>query len=430
VSQKVPAGRPVTAAAPDPGRLPRLLATAAGPGLDAHFRRWGPMPGGAPSLIGEVERAGLRGRGGAGFPTATKLRAVAAAGGRAVVVVNGTEGEPASRKDKALLIGSPHLVLDGASIAGETVGAHQAIICIDEAATTAINSVTAALAERHRVDADRVSFRVEAAPTGYVTGEESALVRWLNGGDAKPTFGAPRPFERGVQGRPTLVNNVETLAHLALIARFGAGWYRGLGHPHAPGTILVTFTGDIARPGVYEFPAGIALADALRAAGALGDANAVLVGGYFGVWIPGHAVPHLNLDASSLGRVGASLGCGAIAVLGPDSCGLRETASITAWLAGQSARQCGPCLNGLPAIADAVDALVAGDRGRQWEKQVRRWLDQVEGRGACRHPDGAVHFVRSALSVFATEIDQHRRHGPCRARPTVLPVPDFDASWR
>ncbi len=410
---------------PDARALPRLLRTADGPGLDAHFRRWGPKPGGGAWLPGEVEHAGLLGRGGAGFPAATKLRTVAA-GRRPVVVANGTEGEPASAKDKALLFGSPHLVLDGASIAAETVGASEAIICIDRAATTVVDSVLAAIAERRQVDADRVPLRVEATPTRYLAGEESALVNWLNGGEAKPTFVPPRPFERGVHARPTLVNNVETLAHLALVARFGADWYRSLGSPDEPGTVLVTFTGDITRPGVYEFPTGIALVEALRAAEAAPDPQAILVGGYFGVWIPGHAIANLTLDSASLGQAGASLGCGAIAVIGPRWCGLKETAGVAAWLAGQSAGQCGPCINGLPAIADAVAALVAGDGGRHWEKQLRRWLDMVEGRGACRHPDGAARFVRSALSVFAAEIEQHRRHGPCPARRTVLAVPGLD----
>ncbi|HWG73543.1 MAG TPA: NADH-ubiquinone oxidoreductase-F iron-sulfur binding region domain-containing protein [Acidimicrobiales bacterium] len=243
-------------------------------------------------------------------------------------------------------------------------------------------------------------------------------------------FGPPRPFERGVQGRPTLVNNVETLAHLALVARFGADWYRGLGTTDGPGSVLVTFSGDVARPGVYELAAGIPLVEALRAAGAGADPRAVLVGGYFGVWVSGDVIPKVTLDSVSLGRVGASLGCGALAVLGPRACGLQETAAICGWLAGQSAGQCGPCSNGLPAIADAVAALAAGDRGHRWEKQLRRWLDMVEGRGACRHPDGAARFVRSALSVFATEIERHRRHGPCGARPTGLPIPDVHGNWR
>ncbi len=423
-------GPSLLAAPPDPRQLPRVLPAGTDPGLRAHLERWGPMPDGGVALIEEVERAGLRGRGGAGFPTATKLRTVAA-GRRSVVVANGTEGEPVSTKDKSLLMGSPHLVLDGASLAAETVGADEAIICVDTTATGAAHAVRAALAERARVKADRVSLRLETAPNRYVAGEESALVHWLGGGDARPTFVPPRPFERGLRGRPTLVNNVETLAHLALIARFGAAWFRGLGTADEPGTALVTLTGDVSRPGVYELPLGFPLVDLLRAAGEAEFApQAVLIGGYAGTWIPGSVAVALTADTKSLRRAGAGLGCGAISVLGPGQCGLLELARVTRWLAGESAGQCGPCVHGLPAIATAVEALAAGRRDRRLDAQLPRWLDMVDGRGACHHPDGAVRFVRSALAVFATEIHEHRRRGPCRPAPPLLPTPSPAGGWR
>jgi NADH:ubiquinone oxidoreductase subunit F (NADH-binding) len=415
--------------APDSGVLPRLLPAGDGPSLDAHFRRWGQLPAGGPRLIDEVERAGLRGRGGGQFPTATKLRAVA--GGRSgIVVANGTEGEPASSKDKALLVGSPHLVLDGAGIAADTVGADDVVVCVDRSAAAAVKAVRSALAERRRAGADRASFRIEATPTHYVTGEESALVHWLNGGAARPTFVPPRPFEQGVRGRPTLINNVETLAHLALIARFGPDWFRGLGSAADPGTALVTLTGEVTRPGVYELPLDIPLADVLRAAGSGTTIQALLVGGYGGAWIPGSRAVEARLDRASLGALGASLGCGALTVLGPDACGLRTAALVARWMADQSAGQCGPCVQGLPAIAHAVETLVAGDRGQRAEHQLHRWLGMVDGRGACHHPDGAVRFVRSALTVFATEIARHRRYGPCQAPAAQLPFSAAEAAWR
>ncbi len=418
------------APAPDARSLPRLLSASGDPSLDSHIRKWGSLVGGHLGLIEEVGRSGLRGRGGAAFPTATKLRSVAA-GRHSVVVANGTEGEPASGKDKALLVGSPHLVLDGASVAAETVGASEAIICIDRAATTALASLYAALAERRHTHPDRVELRVEATPSQFVSGEESALVHWLGGGDAKPTFVPPRPYQRGVRGRPTLVNNVETFAHLALIARFGAEWYRSLGTADDPGTALVTLTGDVTRPVVYELPLGAPLSEVLASAGwARSTPQGVLIGGYSGVWLPGEVTSTVTLDGVSLSRLGASLGCGAISVIGPNSCGLAEVARVTHWLAGQSAGQCGPCSNGLPAIAATLDALVAGDQNPKRDKRLVRWLDMVDGRGACHHPDGTVRFVRSALNVFADDLDRHRRHGPCDARRAILPVPDLDPSWR
>jgi len=386
------------------------------------------MPEGGYGLIDEVEKAGLKGRGGAGFPTAKKLRAVAH-GRRSVVVANGTEREPVSRKDKALLSGSPHLVLDGLGVAAETVGADEAILCMDRQATGAIRSVVRALSERGAVGVDLVPIRLETTPSPYVTGEESALVHWLNGGDAKPTFVPPRPFERGVKGRPTLVNNVETLAHLALIARFRAEWFRRLGTEVDPGTALLTLSGDVARPGVYETSLGSPIAEAIKAARPNGSPLAVLVGGYSGAWIPAALVGKLTLDSASLREANASVGCGAITVLGPDSCGLLETASIVRWMAGQSAGQCGPCVHGLPAIASALDRMVAGDRQGRAERHLLRCMDMVAGRGACHHPDGVIQLVRSALMVFGEEVEGHRRHGRCSARP-VLPTPSAGRVWK
>ena len=413
----------------DATSLPRLLATASDPTFEGHFQKWGQMPGGGPSLIDEIERAGVRGRGGAAFPTYRKLAAVSA-GRRPVVVANGTEGEPASIKDKALMVSAPHLVLDGVSIAADTIGAGEAVVCVDRSDVASIRALTRALAERSSVRADQVSIRLEAAPSRYVTGEESALVHWLNGGDAKPTFIPPRPFERGVAGRPTLVNNVETLAHLALVARYGAGWFRSLGTPEDPGTVLVSVVGDVGSPGAYEFSFGTPVTEVIRAAGTGASAHSVLAGGYAGTWLPASTASTLTLDRASFASAGAVIGCGSIMVLGEGSCGLAATAQIVRWMAGQSAGQCGPCVNGLPAIANAVDALVAGDHRRRWHQQLLVWLDMAEGRGACHHPDGTVRMVRSALKTFAKEIDNHRRHGPCKPGAPTVALPRMDGPWK
>lgn len=409
--------------------LPRLLATASDPSFDGHFRKWGQMPGGGPLLLDEVERAGLRGRGGATFPTYRKLATVST-GRRPVVVANGTEGEPASIKDKTLLLSAPHLVLDGVSIAADTVGAVEAVICVDRSDAASMKALSHALSERSAVQADRLRIRLETAPSRYVTGEESALVHWLNGAEAKPTFVPPRPFERGVAGRPTLVNNVETLANLALVARYGSRWFRSVGTAEDPGTALLSVMGDVASPGVYEFPFGTPVNEVFRAAGTGSSAHSVLAGGYAGTWLPGATAAKLTLDRASFASTGAVIGCGSIVVLGEGTCGLATAAQIVHWMAGQSAGQCGPCVNGLPAIANALDGLAAGDHRRHCHQQLLRWLDMAEGRGACHHPDGTVRMVRSALTTFAKEIDKHRRYGPCKPGPRAVPLPRMDGPWK
>lgn len=417
--------------APPAGRqhgLPRLLATEAGSSLGQHLEDWGPMTCPPRALIDEVARAGLRGRGGAGFPTATKMDAVASRR-RPTVVANGSEGEPASAKDKVLLKSAPHLVLDGATIAAQAVGAGEAFICVERGANTVVQSVADAIADRRRGGTQGVALHLVTTPNRYLAGEESALVHWLNGGDAKPTVTPPRPYERGVHARPTLIQNVETLAHLALIARYGSDWFRAVGSPDS-GTALVTVSGIVARPVVLEVALGTTVADVVAAAGgSLRNSEAVLMGGYFGTWVPSSTAAAAHLGVDALRSIGTSMGCGVIAGLPAGTCGLAESARVTRWLADQSAGQCGPCFNGLPAIAGALETLVDGDRNGRAAKQVTRWLTMVEGRGACRHPDGAVRFVRSALSVFAADITGHRRHGPCRATPPMLPTPR-SGTWR
>lgn len=420
------ADRAVPAGPRQPGPLPRLLPPAFAPGpvsLAGHLARYGPPPSPGltrsrrSELLAEVERSGLTGRGGAGFPAARKLAAVAAGRG-AVVVANGTEGEPGSAKDKVLLARSPHLVLDGAALAAEIVGARRAVIV----AHRSVREILAgAAAERARSGLDRVGFTVAAAADGFVAGEATAAVRWIERGIPAPTATPPRLAERGLGGAPTLVQNVETLAHLALIGRYGACWFRAVGTPAEPGSMLVTVLGAVREPGVVEVAIGTPVSDVLDlAGGASGPLRALLIGGYFGTWADAAAAAAAPFSAAGLAGLGAGPGAGLVAALPRAACGLAETARVAAYLAGESAGQCGPCLFGLDAIARQVQSLADGrgtDRGT-----LARWLGQVDGRGACRHPDGAVRLVRSALAEFTDELDLHA-HGWCSGTARVLPVP-------
>jgi len=420
--------------------LPRLLPQPAATSFSAHVRHFGPPPSdslNAAALVHAVGVAGLRGRGGAGFPTATKLEAVRRTASRGLVgrrlplvVANGTEGEPASAKDATLLTYAPHLVLDGVVAAALAVGAEEAIVCVDRENRRAATALQHALYERQAAGGDPVVFQLAETPSHYVSGEESALVHWLNGSDAVPTTVPPRPFERGVAGRPTLVDNVETLAQLALIARFGATWWRATGTAEDPGTFLATVLDGRHRPRVYELRYGTRLGLLLELAD-VPPGPGVLVGGYFGTWLRGDVARSVPLSRTGLAAVGASLGCGAIAALPRTACPLLELARVTRWMAGESAGQCGPCAFGLPAIAGALEALVAGERRREAWQDIRRWLPMVPGRGACKHPDGVVRFVSSGLEVFGEHLDEHR-FGECglTGAAAVLPVPAHRGGWR
>ena len=381
-----------------------------------HRERYGPLLlDGQRGLGAEVERSGLTGRGGAAFPTAVKLAAVGK-GRKPVVVANGTEGEPISAKDVVLMTFNPHLVVDGVLTALAAVGGAEAYVAVSERAHRARASLESALAERGR---DAGQIRIVETPERFVAGEESALVNVVNGGEAKPTFRPPRPFERGVGGRPTLVQSVETLANLALVARYGAEWFRSAGTQAEPGTVLVTAAGCVARPGVVEVELGTPLRALVERCGGLtGEPQAVLVGGYFGTWLGAHALDLPLLNSS------VPLGARAIVALPRDTCGLAETARVARYLAGESAGQCGPCVFGLPAVAAALESIAAGgrDAAEQLDRLPRLSL-QIARRGACAHPDGALRFVESALRVFDREVELHLG-GRCsaRSREPLLPT--------
>jgi NADH:ubiquinone oxidoreductase subunit F (NADH-binding) len=374
-------------------------------------------------LIQDVEASGLTGRGGAAFPVHRKLAAVARAkGARKIVVANGAESEPASRKDELLLRIAPHLVLDGLQLAAEATGATEAHLYLHAAPGP---QILRALAERTSRRLDLLPVSITQAPPRFLAGQETALVNRLGGGPALPTFQPPRVSERGLGGAPTLVQNVETLAHLALIARYGPRWFRAVGTEAEPGSMLTT----VYRPAgnkqgkteIHEVPTGVPL----RALLPTGEAGAWLVGGYHGAWLPLPEAAQLTLDRASLRRFGAAPGAGVLVALPSDRCGLTETARIVGYLAAESAGQCGPCLNGLPRIAAALAELAGAGHRKQVRADLERWSRLVIGRGACSHPDGTVRFVRSALRVFAPEIDHHAR-GRCSAtnKTPFLPLPD------
>jgi NADH:ubiquinone oxidoreductase subunit F (NADH-binding) len=411
--------------------LPRLLPPAENKKADdwhAHADRYGRLRyrDRQGILIGDIEAAGLTGRGGAAFPVHRKLQAVLDASGKRrrtpAVIANGAESEPASEKDATLLWLSPHLVLDGLQLAAEAVGADTAILYTHVNREHDVGSrLKEALQARQAAGVDRVPVQLAQAPARFLSGQETALVNHLSGGPAIPTFMPPRITERGLRGGPTLVQNAETLAHLALIARKGPRWFRSVGTDAEPGSMLATVRRADGRPRISEIPLGIPLKDLT---GEVSPDSAVLIGGYHGTWLTGSEARTLTLDNRSLAQAHARVGAGIVITLPPDRCGLVETASVVRYLALESAGQCGPCLNGLPRIASALAEIARGRARPQAIADVERWSGLVTGRGACHHPDGTTRFVRSALRTFAAEVERHQR-GRCSATVTrpFLPVP-------
>ena len=419
--------------APRADALPRLLAglTSDGGtvGIEEHLARWGPAPvhQAGPHLIDTIEDSGLHGHGGAWFPVATKWRSLRHGRLRHTVVVgNGAEGEPASTKDALLLARVPHLVLDGLSLAAASLHAAQVVMYVP---SPLVRAVQGAVETRRRRGLDAHEIEVVAAPDRFIAGQESAVVNVLNGRrEAVPSFvGIESVRERGVNNRPTLVHNVETLAHVALIARFGAAWFRSVGTEQWPGSMLLTVTGRWPHPLVIEAPLGMPLAGALSLGpGESQHYQGALLGGYGGGWVTMPTLFDLPLTEEAARWAGATLGAGVVALLPWGVCPLVETARVVRYMEQQGAGQCGPCVNGLAGLAEMTEALAVQPAVvRGGVPSILELCDLVDGRGACRHPDGVTRFVRSALAVFADEVSAHLRGGPCRHvhAPASLPCP-------
>jgi len=411
---------------------PDVMARGALIGLDpaaqldirSHLAEHGPLPTlSSREIMHLAADAGLTGRGGAGFPLWRKLEAVAKARGGSIVIANGAEGEPASAKDRWLLAHRPHLVLDGLQLVAKAVGASDAYLYVTERVSA--EGISSVLSARRHAGIDRIAVRRGIAPDRFISGEESAVVNVLAGGAAIPRSKPPRVVERGLNGRPTLVSNVETLALLALVARRGPAWFRSSGTHDAPGTMLFTVGGAVRQPGIVEAAQGSPLHDVLDLAGGLSrPLQAVLLGGYHGTWLTAAEAASARMSRSDLAPLGASPGAGVVVALAQGSCGLAEISRVMSYLARESAGQCGPCLNGLPRIAAQARSLAFHGTDRGAVAELQRLSALVVGRGACHHPDGSMRFLGSGLRVFAGEVELHLE-GRCSrtSDDAVLPTP-------
>ncbi len=384
-----------------------VAQTLEGGVLDARSRpAGGPPELGLDEVMRLAEGQGLRGRGGAGFPAARKLAAVASHRRRPIVVVNAAEGEPASGKDAALLRLSPEIVLDGAEIVARALGAHAIKVWAPAHDRGAVSAVSAAAEARTR---RRLSVAVVVAPDRFVAGESSAAARGLSGEPALPRTDRRRTARSGVDGRPTLVLNAETLAQLARMA-YGR-----------PATRLVTVSGAVHTPGVVELADQAPLEVALSAAGGVTEPlRGLLLGGYHGRWL----APEPAAETILGDPAGIAPDCSIVVALPDRACLLAELDAASLFLAGESARQCGPCAFGLPELAASVRQIRQG-RALSVDGEVDRHTDLLLGRGACHHPDGSVRFVASALELLAGEVQEHLAgHGSCgRPYRAVLPIP-------
>lgn len=388
------------------------------PDAHRHAEHW------AQDFVKQVEVSGLTGRGGGGFPTARKLSGSIGGHHRHIVVIDAMEGEPAAQKDSVLAAYAPHLILDGAELLAATLSATEVRIAVARDNPAASSSIEAAIAERGRRGRRGAQFSVGTPPGRYVAGEESALVSWLDNGDSRPTYRPSKPAVLTIGRRRAYVENAETTAALALIARHGGGAFAAQGRDRSGGMALVTLSGAVSEPGVHEVAVGTPLGEIIALGRPTGSVSGILLGGYGGTFVGPEALT-APWSADGLRPLGGAPGAGVIIVLSDHSCGVAEMARIADWMARESAGQCGPCVFGLPSLAEDLSLVAAARNKGRIDVRLQAHLDVIEGRGACAHPDGVVRMVRSGLSVFRKDVAAHLEGRRCASAtaPTVLTLP-------
>lgn len=371
-----------------------------------------------------VAESGLRGRGGAAFPTGRKWElASAAAGSPKYVVANGGEHEPGSLKDRLLVSRYPHKVLEGIALCAYATGASIAYLYLIEDMSEAIASAHEAIDQasgagwiggRVLGSGFELEVRIVTAPTTYVAGEETAALEVIEGRKAWPRKKPPYPGEAGLFGLPTTVNNIETLASVPAIVRNGAAWFRAIGAEKSAGTMLFTLDQRVLRPGVYERPFGTTFRELIYQAGggprsgrALKAIQPALSSSFLGA-------EHLDLPMThaAVKEAGSSLGCGGVSFLEIDECAVERTEWIAGFFMREQCGQCPPCrmeTNTLAAILKSVQQGRAGD----YAAQIEKITVFTRGKGYCSLIEMAAAPIVSALRLFPADFEHHARHGTC-----------------
>jgi NADH:ubiquinone oxidoreductase subunit F (NADH-binding) len=380
-------------------------------------------------VIEVVASSGLRGRGGAGFPTAAKWRSIVDAAGEAPVhlVCNAAEGEPATFKDRALLARNPFGVIEGMLIAMHAVGAERAFVGVKQRfdeVTRIIDARDAFVAGGFARAAD---IRVVPGPDEYLFGEESAMLEVIEGKLPLPRI-LP-PYQAGLfatmrQLNPTVVNNVETYSHVAQILREGADWFRAVGTTEAPGTMVFTVLGDVAHPGVHELPLGTPMRTLVVDLAGARDIQAIYPGTSNSVITPD--LLDLPMDFDSFAEAGTGLGSAGMAVYDTSRDIVQVCATLARFLAVESCGQCLACKLGTADMFERLDRLVAGAGTETDIAEIRKRTETVTDLNRCYLPVGAALLIRSTLDQFA---DAFRAHVGRASDPAVAVTVPKITSW-
>jgi NADH:ubiquinone oxidoreductase subunit F (NADH-binding) len=379
-------------------------------------------------VIKAISDAGLRGRGGAGFPTGKKWQFTREAAEESrYLVLNGGEDEPGSKKDRVLLENLPHLVVEGTILAAYAIGANRAYLYINARYDDAIKSINDALAEAKsaaywgkKVLGSDFSLDIEVipAPHNYVAGEDTAVLEVIEGKKAWPRQKPPFPVTVGLFGKPTAVNNVETLANVAPIVLKGADWYRGVGTAESAGTMIFSLNDDVNRPGVYELPFGTPLRYLIEECGGgiKGDKKikAVMPAAPSSAFLPLEKID-TPLDHNSMRDAGSALGCGVVKLISTDDCIVEELVKIADFFAVESCGQCPACRMETNTLAMMIKKVQAGQGGQPILDQFGKILAFNKGKGFCNLIAMPGPPIESALKLFPADFEAHLSTGKCPA---------------
>ncbi|MCA1588294.1 MAG: SLBB domain-containing protein [Chloroflexi bacterium] len=397
-------------------------------------------------VIAEIETSGLRGRGGAGFPTAAKWSAArASSGDRKIVVANLMAADPSALGDRALAEGNPHLILEGLLTAAFAVGASEAILAVRRDWTLAIQRLQTAVREAiearlagYLVLGTDVSVQVSVweGSGAYVAGEETALLHALEGDRGMPLIRPPYPVARGLWGVPTVVQNAETLAHAAWILSHSADAFASIGGQPSGGTKLVTIMGHVAEPGVVEVALGTPLRDLIAAAGGpTGTTKAVFVGGPGGGAIDAGAFD-TPYDFEPIESAGAVIGSGSVLVTDTSTCMVNSARFFIDFSAREACGKAVPCRIGTKRLVEAMDRILAATPRPHDGRLLRELSQKMSDTALCQLERIAPKPIVSTLERFADEYRAHAERGVCLAgacgtaelAPLLQPVPGLDAA--
>ncbi|HTM08427.1 MAG TPA: NADH-ubiquinone oxidoreductase-F iron-sulfur binding region domain-containing protein [Verrucomicrobiae bacterium] len=371
-------------------------------------------------VLQEIDASGLRGRGGAGFPTGKKWAFTADTPETPrYIILNGGEDEPGSKKDRVLMESVPHLILEGIILAAYAVGASKAYLYINAAYKDAIESMEQALAEAKKLGyvGERISgkdFGLEVlfapAPHEYVAGEDTAVIEVIEGKKPLPRQKPPFPATAGLYGKPTAVNNVETLANVAPIILRGSEWYRGIGTAESPGTMVFSLDDQVNRPGVYELPFGTPLRYLIEdCGGGTRDGKkikAVLPGGPSSAFLTGDQLD-VALDHNSVRAAGSSIGCGVIGIFTEGRCIVEETLKIAEFFAAESCGQCPACRMETNTLAMLLKKIQQGQGSAPMLEQFGKVIAFNKGKGFCSLINMPGPPIESAVKLFRSDFEAH-----------------------